>query len=227
MRSFRTTSLGLPAAWLTIASWINAISMSFPTPDPEPEQLQMKKREIPVLRNYHGKAPASFWSAFPFRSLSNQAGTRVNVDSFREYVNMALPSWPFAKYIRGLTAIRQLSEGALPTLAHTLPPLFAPNIPSAYQYGSFITDNLVSWIKEGYVCGPFSEPTFPVLRVNPIQAVLQHDKVRPVLNLSFPPSQSFNDAIFQPSLIKPIMMSAQIFAYNLFLLWTPLCFFKI
>jgi hypothetical protein len=66
VRSFRTTSLGLPAAWLTIASWINAISMSFPTPDPEPEQLQMKNREIPVLRNYHGKAPASFWSAFPF-----------------------------------------------------------------------------------------------------------------------------------------------------------------
>jgi hypothetical protein len=66
------------------------------------------------------------------------------------------------------------------------------------------------------VCGPFPEPPFPVLRVNPIQAVLQHDKVRPVLNLSFPPLQSFNDAIFQPSLIKPIMTSARIFAYKLF-----------
>ena len=170
----------------------------------------MKNPEIQVLRNYHGKAPESFWSAFPFRSLPNEAETRVNVDGFRDYVNMALPSWPFAKSIRGITAIRQLSEGALPALTHTLPALFAPNIPSAYQYGSFITDNLVSWIKEGYVCGPFSEPPFPILRVNPIQAVLQHDKVRPVLNLSFPPLQSFNDAIFQPSLIKPINISTNL-----------------
>ncbi len=76
----------------------------------------MKNPEIQVLRNYRGKAPESFWSAFPFRSLPNQAETRVNVDSFRDYVNMALPSWPFAKSIRGITAIRQLSEGALPAL---------------------------------------------------------------------------------------------------------------
>ncbi len=151
----------------------------------------MKNPEIPLLQNYRGKAPASFWSAFPFRSLPNQSETRVNVDNFREYVNMALPSWPFVKAIRGITAVRQLSEGALPILTHTLPPLFAPNIPSAYQYGSFITDNIVSWIKDGYVCGPFSGPPFPILRVNPIQAVLQHDKVRPVLNLSFPPFTIF------------------------------------
>jgi hypothetical protein len=93
VRSFRTTSLGLPAAWLTIVSWMNAISMSFPTPEPEPEHLQMKNPEIQVLRNYRGKAPESFWSEIPFRSLPNQAETRVNVDSFRDYVNMALPSW--------------------------------------------------------------------------------------------------------------------------------------
>ncbi len=91
--SFRTTSLGLPAAWLTIVFWMNAISMSFPTPEPEPEHLQMKNPEIQVLRNYHGKAPESFWSAFPFRSLPNQAETRVNVDNFRDYVN-PLPGGP-------------------------------------------------------------------------------------------------------------------------------------
>jgi len=101
-------------------------------------------------------------------------------------------------------------------LTHSLPVLFAPNIPSAYQHGFFITDNLVSWIKEGYVCGPFDQPPFPALRVNPIQAVVQHDKIRPVLNLSYPPDLSFNDALFQPALIKPIMTSARQFAHKLF-----------
>jgi hypothetical protein len=49
---------------------------------------------------------------------------------------MALPSWPFVNSVRGLAALRQLSEGAVPSLTHTLPPLFAPNISSAYQVSS-------------------------------------------------------------------------------------------
>jgi hypothetical protein len=144
VRAYRTTSLRLPAGWLFIAAWLSAICPSFPTP--EPEQLTLKNPETPLLRSSSVSPPDSVLRTFPSRA-SAQAETRVNVENFRHYIDLALPFWPFSKSVRAISALNQISEGARPILTHSLQSLFAPNMSSAYQYGSSITDNIVSWIK--------------------------------------------------------------------------------
>jgi hypothetical protein len=38
------------------------------------------------------------------------------------------------------------------------------NAPSAFAKGPFITDAVASWIKKGYVVGPFEKPPFEQFR---------------------------------------------------------------
>ncbi len=93
---------------------------------------------------------------------------------------------------------------------------FYPNAHSAFVNGSLITDTLCTWIKSHFVCGPFNKPPFADFLCNPLQAVPQKEKVRPVLNLSHPKGQSFNDALSHFHLPKPVMTSAHIFSLALF-----------
>jgi hypothetical protein len=122
-----------------------AFCPSFPTPDPE-RAINVKNPETPLLRSSSVSPPDSVLRTFSTRALSAQAEPHVNVESFRHYIDLALTFWPFSKSVRDLSALNQLSEGARPILTHSLQSLYAPNIPSAYQYGSSI-NNIVSWIK--------------------------------------------------------------------------------
>jgi prenyltransferase beta subunit len=54
--------------------------------------------------------------------------------------------------------------------------LFVPSVSSAYQFDSFTADNLISWIKEGYMYGG-SLATIPHIESKPYSSSLQHDKV--------------------------------------------------
>ena len=62
------------------------------------------------------------------------------------------------------------------------------------------------------VAGPFDTPPLENFRVNPLMAVKQKNKVRPILNLSAPKNASFNDAVVLSSLRKLEMSSAALFA---------------
>ena len=62
------------------------------------------------------------------------------------------------------------------------------------------------------VAGPFDTPPLENFRVNPLMAVKQKNKVRPILNLSAPKNASFNDAVVVSSLRKLEMSSAALFA---------------
>ena len=62
------------------------------------------------------------------------------------------------------------------------------------------------------VAGPFDSPPLENFRVNPLMAVKQKNKVRPILNLSAPKIFSFNDAVIENSLRKLEMSSAALFA---------------
>jgi len=212
----RSTSLGLPVSWLTIFGWLTSASAHYPSPDDVPDEATIKNPEVPILTDYRTAPPLSFWKYIPFRPLPMSIQTPVNVTVFRHYVMQALPSWPFSKQIRATGALSQLEHGAQAPLLHPLPTLFSPNMQSAFEHGPFITDNIVSWLKAGFICGPFSFPPLPNFRTNPLKAVEQHDKVRPCMNLSHPIGSSYNDALFKPALITPIMSSARIFAYRLF-----------
>jgi hypothetical protein len=192
------------------------VTATFPTPEDEPDTIIRKNPEVPVLADYKSAPPPSFWQYIPFQPLPLHVQTPVNVPAFRHYVMQALPSWPFSVRVRAMAALQQLEHGAQAVLTHPLQTLFSPNMQSAFEHGPFITDNIVSWLKAGFVCGPFSYPPLPNLRVNPLKAVEQHDKIRPCLNLSHPIGSSYNDALFKPALIRPIMSSARIFAYRLY-----------
>jgi hypothetical protein len=208
--------LGLPAAWLTIFGWLTSSAASYSTPEDEPEVIVRKNPEVPILTDYASAPPVSFWQYIPFRQLPMQAQTPVDVSVFRHYVTQALPTWPFFKRVRAMKALDQLEHGAQAALVNVLHTNFSPNMRSAFDHGPFITDNIVSWLKAGFVCGPFSYPPLPNFRTNPLKAVEQHDKIRPCLNLSHSIGSSYNDALFKPALIRPIMSSARIFAYKLY-----------
>jgi hypothetical protein len=61
-----------------------------------------------------------------------------------------------------------------------------------------MTDTFVDWLRKGFMAGPFKGPPPPIkiFRANPLIAVLQETKVRPILNLSsLVGASSFNDLV--------------------------------
>ena len=74
------------------------------------------------------------------------------------------------------------------------------------EVGRAYTDQLVTMIKKGFVAGPFLESPVENLRINSLFAVNQADKYRPILNLSKPEGNSYNEAII-PHKIRKVSMS--------------------
>ena len=93
-----------------------------------------------------------------------------------------------------------------------LPGIISKNAKSAYENGILLTDTIAHWVKSEMVAGPFDSPPLKNFRVNPLMAVKQKNKVRPILNLSAPKNFSFNDAVIENSLRKLEMSSAALFA---------------
>ena len=77
-----------------------------------------------------------------------------------------------------------------------------PNAKASYTYGSLVTDSVATWLKKGFICGPFDNPPFSKFRSNCLMAVDQHEKIRLVLNVSLPEDLSFNSNICKEKLEK-------------------------
>ncbi len=86
---------------------------------------------------------------------------------------------------------------------------------STIAHGRQVTENIATWMAEGYAAGPFNSPSCSNFRVNPLLAVVQPDKVRPVLDVSSPSENSFNSNVdeFGTETIK--MASAKKFSQKL------------
>ena len=120
-----------------------------------------------------------------------------------------------AEKARAARAASFLSQGA-PSFQRTdLPQVFCHNDSSAFEHGEMLTDTLASWVKEGFLAGPFKEPPLPRFRVNPLKVVVKPDKVRPVLNVSSPAGHSFNDNICEEAMEKVVMSSAKRFSESI------------
>ncbi len=89
-------------------------------------------------------------------------------------------------------AIDYLKHGAPSFQRGNLPACFVKNAKSTIIHGAQVTDNIATWIAEGYAAGPFDGPPCKNFRVNPLLAVVQPDKVRPVLNVSSPHKASLD-----------------------------------
>ena len=94
-----------------------------------------------------------------------------------------------------------------------LPPIFCKNNPATAKHGQLVSDTIGVWVKKKFASGPFDSPPLANFRVNPLIAVEQHGKVRPVLNVSEPSGRSLNDNVDKLSIEKVYMSSAKDFGY--------------
>jgi hypothetical protein len=92
------------------------------------------------------------------------------------------------------------------------PPLKERNAKTALENGAAMTDVLATWIKKGFVAGPFDYPPTENFRANPLMAAVQRTKIRPIMNLSSPVGASFNDAVNPFDVELLTMSSPKLFA---------------
>jgi hypothetical protein len=78
-----------------------------------------------------------------------------------------------------------------------------------------MTDNVASWVKAGFVAGPFDTPPCSKLHVNAMVAVEQNEKVGPCMNVSLSEGASFNDNVKLCDVEKVHMSSARQLGYAL------------
>ena len=63
-----------------------------------------------------------------------------------------------SELMRAEKALKDLSEGAGAFQIKKLPPLISENARSAYENGALLTDTIATWVKKGFVAGPFDTP---------------------------------------------------------------------
>ena len=126
-------------------------------------------------------------------------------------INMAAGQWTVHQKEAAARVVKNLVEGAPAYQQKQLKGGLMRNAPSAIQHGAAFTDTLEKWIKDGFVAGPFLSPPLPEFRANTIMAIEQKDKVRPVLNMSCPEGNSYNDNVDEQAVPKVKMSSARQF----------------
>ena len=170
-----------------------------------------KATEIPVLEDYSKNAPAWFWEKFPNSNPESLKKQKLNVKNLKKLIQKCWFDWSPAQRETAKRALRSADGGALTKLKKSLGPLKAKNVRSAHKNGMWMTDAIATWVKKGFVAGPFSRVPVSGFRQNPMMAVVQRTKVRPIMNLSAPVGESFNEAVDTRDLFKLKMSSAKLF----------------
>jgi len=176
---------------------------------------QLKNEEIPVLDCYDGQPNVEFWSKFPANHNINKIESKVNIENLKFWISKLESKLTASQKHRANKTVEFFEKGAPAYQKSTLPSCFVKNAGSTKNFGPQVSDNIASWIKKGFACGPFINPPFKKFRVNPIIAIPQSNKIRIVLNVSMPEGQSFNDNIDDNSLEKVHMSSARNFGFIL------------
>ena len=175
----------------------------------------LKNSEIPVLEDYSGAAEDDFWKKFPKRELPRQAITRIDVDSLRQFVEDVKDKMSSTEVRRAERTLKDLTVGASAFQRSELPPLNSVNSKSASDNGALLTDTIATWVKKGFVAGPFDTPPMGGFRANPLAVVVRNGKVRPILNMSGPKGRSFNENVDKSKLEKLHMGTAKSFGFSL------------
>ena len=203
--------LGLPQDWETIASWLDETKDIPRVSEISTEKVVVKNKEIPVLKNYEENPDLKFWKCFPTNYPTNLC-KKVDVVALEGYVNKHWRKWVLPKRNVALEALRNLKGKNDVKFVKRLGSLNEKNAVSAVKNGLHITDSIVSWIKAGFVAGPYKLNPFTEFRVNPLMAAEQKSKVRLIMNLASPKGNSFNDAVDVCTIKKLKMSSAKLFA---------------
>jgi hypothetical protein len=186
--------LGLPDAWKEIEEWMDDSRDMIPTERRPRAPWTKKNTEIPVLGNHHDHPGQDFWRSFPQHYPADLKLT-VDVEKLKKYIDKCWAGWTLPQKRTALKAVVFLEARKPTPLTQPLPGLIEKNAPSAIENGEFMTDVLATWVKKGFVAGPFERPPMEGFRGNPLMAAVQKTKVRPILNLFSPKGRSFNDAV--------------------------------
>ncbi len=177
--------------------------------------FEKKNAEIPKLERYDVPPDPSFWEHFPKRELPTRPLTRVNHRNLKLLLDKCRSKLTRTQIRRAEKAISDLKTGADSYQLSDLPPMTAQNSGSFFAHGELLTDKITTWIKDGFVAGPFEHPPIPGFRANPLIAVARNGKIRPVVNMSGPVGASFNDNLNKTKLEKVHMTTAKQFGYSL------------
>ena len=175
----------------------------------------LKNAEIPILTDYGGSAGDEFWKKFPRRELPVKVSTRVDVEKFKHLIGEVRHKMSATEVRRAERTVSDLINGASAFQKSELPPLSSVNSKSAEDNGALLTDTIATWVKKGFVAGPFSTPPTAGFRANPLAVVVRNGKVRPILNMSGPKGRSFNDNVDKSKLEKLHMGTAKQFGFSL------------
>jgi hypothetical protein len=184
--------------------------------DPPIPEYSRKNPEIPILESYVNPPRPEFWKKFPSKSLPVSVETNVLGEVLENLISKKTDVLTEAQLRRGYKSVKIVKFGADSCQASELPPCFIDNAANTSKYGIPITDTIATWIKEGFVAGPFDEPPAKKFRVNCLMAVPQGKKVRPVLNGSLPENKSLNSNVNPIQVEKVKMCSARCFSYSVF-----------
>jgi len=205
--------MGLPSSWQTIKTWLDPRTPVYDPPPRPAASFSQKCPEVPILANYKVTPSAKFWEIFPSRQIPSIPSTPVNILALQHLLSVHADSLSAAQIQRGKKLIHELLHGVDSLQLRELPGAIIPNSGSVYTHGAVFTDALASWVKKGFVAGPFMSPPVPEFRANSMMALEQKDKVRIIMNLSKPEGACFNDNVDTSRMEKVRMSSAREFGY--------------
>ena len=202
--------MGLPADILE--SWVSNKKFKFEIPIIHKSEKALKNPEIPILEDYSNIPHEDFWLKFPFNPLptKNKPNTPLLVDEFENEILFLHDKLSIPQRISALQCINDIRYGADSlvdkSMITNLDDSNSSNMGNQ-KIGSFYTDQLVTLLKKKFISGPFIESPIESLRVNSLFAIEQGDKYRPILNLSAPEGNSFNEAVSDERMGKTVMSS--------------------
>jgi len=208
--------LGISKEWGDTESWLSNFPVMSPDlPIPTKQTFEPKWKNIPVLKNYRDAPGENFWKNFPSAKIPSSTRSKVNRKALEGLVSKFSPGWPYHKRKRAELLLKDLWEGGSAYQKTQLPPATVPNARTAYDHGQMLTDKIATWIEDGYVVGPFSQPPYPGFRSNTLMAIDRNDKIRPVINMSGPKDHSFNSNMDSLKIEKVKMSTAKSFGFSL------------
>ena len=156
-----------------------------------------------------------FWSSFPHRDIPTKSSTRVDTAKLEELIAKSAHLMTVHERDMADKTVRILKEGAPSYQLTELKGAIMKNAPSIMKCAPVFTQTLKKWIEDKIVAGPFMEPPMPEFRANSLMAEEQKDKVRPVMNMSYPKGRSFNDNVDKLKVGRTTMSSAKKFGQAL------------
>jgi len=207
-------SLGLPDSWNTVENWFKK-PFFFGQPLSTNAARKATDPRWAHITDFSKPAPTSFWKNFPSRPLPKGPTTKVDIAELKKELNRVQHLLTVHEIEHGKTTLTNLREGAP---AHQIRQLRGGNFsnaPSVNNAGPEFTEVLATWLEKEVVAGPFKSPPLSEFRSNSLMAIEQKDKIRPVLNMSYPKKKSFNDNIDQDAVKSVTMSSARQFGQSL------------